>query len=90
MSAERLRDLLGQVHAELEATDTIDDEGRELIAQTMHDLARALERGSGARPPHEESLRGRLEEAARRFETEHPRLVATLQQIADTLSGAGI
>lgn len=88
MSAERLRRLLEAVHAELEATDTIDDEGRELVVRTMEDLARALERKGTGEP--DETLRERLEDAARQFETEHPQLFHALQQIAATLGGAGI
>ena len=91
MSAERLRRLLEQVRAELETTDSIDDEGRELLVSTMEDLAHALERsGSEQRARSDESLRERLEDAARQFETEHPQLFTMLQQLAASLGGAGI
>lgn len=91
MSAERLRELLEQVHAELEATATIGDQERALVLRTMGDLADALERSPGAaREPREESLGERLEEAAKQFEAEHPQLFTALQQIVDTLRAAGI
>lgn len=91
MTAERLRQLLGQVHTELETTQALDEQGRALVLQTMGDLAQLLER-SAAREEHpeDESLGERLEDAAKQFEAEHPKLFTALQQIVDTLRGAGI
>jgi hypothetical protein len=91
MTAERLRLLLEQVHAELETTAALDDESRELVLRTMGDLAGALERPAGMKKTaHEESLGERLEDAAKQFEAEHPQLFTALQQIVDTLRGGGI
>jgi hypothetical protein len=90
----QVQDLLTQVQAELTTVDELDDAGRAHVLKTMGDLAQLLERTSGRRQESEEvdedSLGERLEEAARNFEAEHPQLVAALQQIADTLRGAGI
>ncbi len=91
MSAERLRALLGQVHDELAKTGSVSAEGRELLARTMGELADVLERTQGdSKPPESEGLGDRLEESARQFESEHPQLFTTLQQVIDTLRGAGI
>lgn len=90
MSAERLRQLLEQVHAELETLETLDDESRELVLDSIGDLAGALERATPPRDAEHESLGERLEDAAKQFESEHPKLFTALQQIVDTLRGGGI
>jgi hypothetical protein len=76
--------------SELESTGSLDDEGRAQVLEVMGDLARRIEGSPDEARDEEDSLGERLEEAARRFEAEHPQLVSALRQIADTLRGAGI
>ena len=91
MTADRLRQLLAQVHTKLETTQTLDDEGRALVLNTMGELAGLLEKPKDEpKSDQDESLGERLEDAAKQFEADHPQLFTALQQIIDTLRGAGI
>lgn len=75
---ESLRELLARVHARLGKTDSIDPESRELLAEVMQDIERAL------------GKKQRLESLAVQFEADHPGLAQTLRQLADVLGKAGI
>ena len=91
MNDDELRQLLEELHQKIEAADTVDEKGRELLSHLSVDIRNLLERAG-----HEERLRGspwevgRLEESVRHFEVTHPNLTAALSQLLNILNNAGI
>jgi len=89
MREEHLRQMLEQLHIELQRADAIDDRSRELLRSVLDDIEDLLERKQkrGTRP---ESIIERLREAVRAFETTHPTLTHAIGGVADALAGMGI
>lgn len=78
-----LREALERLHAELEQTQTVDDESRRLLRHLQGDIQSVL------REPDAEtraSLQVRLGTALARFEESHPNLVLTIQQVLDHMA----
>lgn len=86
MTERRLREVLDELHQELERSDSIDDETRALLRDARSDIEEALVET----PEKASSARGRLGEALERFEGEHPDAVALIQRVLDALSNVGI
>jgi tRNA G46 methylase TrmB len=85
-SEESLRELLARVHQRLSQAGSIDEESRRMLATLVHDIGRALGRGTtdvAGHVPHLESL-------IVRFETDHPGLAELLRQLIDALGKFGI
>ena len=85
MSNEKLQQLLKELHRELGATQALDQQSRALIEKVLQDVDQI-----GEHPDPPDGLEIRLREVVLRFESEHPRLAATLGQVADTLGNLGI
>jgi len=86
-----LREHLEKLHEELESTDSVDDDARELLGSLLADIQSLLERSSDANAAHTPaSLSERLEAATREWETSHPTLSAAVGRVMDTLSNMGI
>ena len=90
MSETQLREHLEQLHAELERTESVDAEARELLGDVLRDIGTLLERTGEAPAASHQSLVDRLAETTRRFEESHPTLAAMVGRVADTLSNLGI
>jgi hypothetical protein len=77
------------LHQELSAAGSVDEQSKALLrklTQEIEDLA-----ASGQAPVKEaDSAAGQLEEAALRFETEHPKLSMALGELVDALGKLGI
>lgn len=86
MTDQKLRDLLEQLHSELERTDSVDDKGREMLSHLNTDIQKFLDPAE----EDDESLLERLQDAIDHFEVEHPAITAALSQMLNTLSNAGI
>jgi hypothetical protein len=86
MTDEKLRDILEQLHSELERTDSVDDKGREILNHLSTDIQKFLDPDED----DDESLLERLQDAIDHFEVEHPTITAALSQMLNTLSNAGI
>ncbi len=90
MPKERLRQLLRELHDELERTNSVEPDSRQLLTGVMWDLQEILERSD------EEALDGAgtfgdtLRDATLQFEGEHPTLAALLGRVVDALSQIGI
>lgn len=83
MSAEHLRRMLENLHAELQSAESVDDRSRELLREVDDDIQQLLERSDG----HEnESLTERLRE----FEERHPALTEAVGRVLDALAKMGI
>jgi CII-binding regulator of phage lambda lysogenization HflD len=89
MREKHLRQMLEQLHTELQRADTIDDRSRELLRSVLGDIEDLLERKQkrGTKP---ESIIEQLREAVRAFETTHPTLTSAIGRVADALAGIGI
>ena len=82
----RLRELLDELHRELGDLRSLDEDAREQLHGAMDEIQQVLEPTSGAG----EGLNRRLQELALRFETDHPRVAATISQLTDSLARMGI
>ena len=89
MSEQHLRQMLEQLHTELQRANTIDDRSRDLLRSVLSDIEDLLERNQkrGTQP---ESIIEQLREAVRTFETTHPTLTNAINGVADTLAKMGI
>jgi hypothetical protein len=84
VSRESLRQHLDELHAELTSTETLDPETRAMLEEVARDIEQVLEGGT------DDSVRGRVEGAAVRFEAEHPRFARLLSEVTDTLAKIGV
>jgi tRNA C32,U32 (ribose-2'-O)-methylase TrmJ len=88
MEPQELRQLLEQLHHELEQADNIDERGQELLRDLSGDIRDLLAR---AEPEtNDTSLLTRLGDSISYLEVTHPQLTNTLARILETLSNAGI
>jgi CII-binding regulator of phage lambda lysogenization HflD len=89
MREQHLRQMLEQLHTEIQRTDTIDERSRELLRSVLGDIEDLLERKQ-KRGTQAESIIERLREAVRTFEKTHPTLTDTIGRVVDALAGMGI
>ena len=89
MREQHVRQMLEQLHTELQHTDAIDDRSRELLRSLLDDIE-ALLQDKQKRGTQPESIIERLREAVRAFENTHPTLTETIGRVADALAGMGI
>jgi hypothetical protein len=89
MREKHLRQMLEQLHTELQHADTIDDRSRELLRSVLGDIEDLLERNQ-KRGTEPESIIEQLREAVRAFETTHPTLTSAIGRVADALAAIGI
>jgi hypothetical protein len=89
MREQHLRQMLEQLHTELQRANTIDDRSRELLRSVLSDIEDLLARDQkrGTQP---ESIIEQLREAVRAFETTHPTLTNAINGVADALAKMGI
>jgi hypothetical protein len=86
MTDQKLRELLEQLHAELERTDSLDEKGKELLSHINADIQKFIDPAE----EDDETLFGRIQDAIDHFEVEHPAITAALSQMLNTLNNAGI
>ncbi|HWB12139.1 MAG TPA: DUF4404 family protein [Pirellulales bacterium] len=91
-----LRATLAELHRQLAAAHSLDNEAQAMMRQVTADIEQALARsGDGGRPLvkediHRGSLVRRLTDAARGFESTHPMLSGAIGSVIDALSRMGI
>ncbi len=90
MNDPELRELLEQLHTEIEQTDAVDDRARELLRHLNGDIRELLDRSEHAPLRARASTVRRLEESIRELEVSHPTLTGMLSKLLATLSNAGI
>ncbi len=91
MADPNLRELLEQLHKELERTETIDEKGDEMLRHLDADIRKLLKRsGAGADIDPDESLLEHMQVTIDHFEATHPRLTTVLSEMMTILSNAGI
>jgi hypothetical protein len=89
MNPERLKALLADLHRELNDARGLDADARRLLDEVRTDISRVAGADAGSDAPAA-GLKGRLDEAILALEARHPRLAATLGELADTLGRLGI
>jgi hypothetical protein len=87
--SRQLRKQLEQLDASLKQTESADEAGRTILHKLQQDIQDLLTRsGESAHPEH--PVTGRLRQAIQHFEATHPTLVASMEEIVNTLSTMGI
>lgn len=87
MDNTQLRQMLEQLHQELENVGDVDDKGRELLETLGKDIQGVLDRSADE---EDLPLARSLEESITHFEVTHPTLTAFISQVMSVLSNAGI
>ncbi len=91
MADQNLRELLEQLHKELERTDAVDEKGNEMLRHLDADIRNLLKRsGSDVEIEADEPVLERLQDTIDHFEATHPRLTTVLSEMMTILSNAGI
>lgn len=88
MTDKKLTKLLEELHITLDATEAVDEKGRELLRALNADINELLERSEDAGA--DDSLLGRMQETMTYFERTHPEMASALSNLLTTLSNAGI
>ena len=89
MAREKLQRLIASLHEELGSAESVDDESRVMLQQLIHDLQNLAE-DEAPSEESQESASGQLENAALKFESDHPKVSMILGEIMDTLGKLGI
>jgi arginyl-tRNA synthetase len=87
MNDQKLRELLEQVHSEIERTESVDERGREILRDLDADIRKLLERSD---VQADESMLKRMQDTIDHLEIEHPTLTMALSEMMTILSNAGI
>ncbi len=99
MPAQKLREQLERLHAELSQTDEIDVSTQEALAAVARDLERLLQRIESSAedtPPADpadpaaQQAQTNLGMLISELEAKHPRITGVLSQLTDLLAGIGI
>ena len=97
--AEKLKQTLAELHAELASAGKVDPDTRRLLQEALAEIQRSLAAAEAApveaREPAEEGIADegiaeRLQTATARFETTHPTLAGLIERLTDLLGAAGI
>ena len=88
--SRQLRKQLERLDADLKQTESVDQTGRAVLHKLQQDIQDLLTR-SGEESAHpEHPVTERLRQAIQHFEATHPTLVASMEEIVNTLSTMGI
>ena len=87
---QRLRELLEELHGELEQDQSVGDEPRDLLQTVMGDIRERLDRGVDEASDWPTSLGDRLRESPEHFGESHPTMTKTVGRVLDALSNMGI
>lgn len=86
----QLREQLEQLDADLKRTKSMDEAGRTILHMLQQDVQDLLARSGEGASVQEHPIAARLRQAIQHFEVTHPTLVASLEQMVNTLSTMGI
>jgi len=90
MEKQQLRETLAALRGELGDRAQVDDETRALLKTLTDDINRLLSADATASAEQVEPLSEQVQDLVLKFETEHPRLTAVLNQVASALANMGI
>jgi hypothetical protein len=84
------RELLQQLHDEINNTQSIDEKGRELLRDLDGDIRELLGRSGETQMEVHPTILQRLDDAIGHFEVTHPELTSLISKLLASLSNAGI
>jgi len=87
MANEERRKLLEDFRNQVAQTESLDEEGRNLLLSLDKEIERLVDDETADTP---DSVLEQLQEGIERFEETHPTLTLTLSQMMTVLSNAGI
>jgi ElaB/YqjD/DUF883 family membrane-anchored ribosome-binding protein len=90
MDKLQLTQTLQQLHAELEQTQSVDDETRASLRHLVGDIKGLLEESGQPSAHHSRSLNERLNEALAELEASYPDLALRVQRVLEAFNDAGI
>ena len=90
MDKQHLLATVETLHEELASSEQLDADMRAQLETLAEDIQRLLEQKEEESAEHVGPLSARVQDLVLRFETEHPRLSAVLNQVADGLANLGI
>lgn len=90
MTDKNLRELLTDLHDELQRAQSVDEKGRALLRELDADIRDLLQRSGEAEVKTDESIRQRFQSVVDHFEVTHPALTRALSEMMAVLSNAGI
>ncbi len=89
MDKKHLQSMIENLHRELASADSIDAESRALLQNLAQD-AKKLSTDEDVAGGERETTAGQLQNAALRFESEHPKLAMAVGEVIDALGKLGI
>ena len=90
MDNKKSRELLQQLHDEINNTECIDEESSDLLRDLDGDIRALLERSEEQQVQVHSSVIQRLDNAIGHFEVTHPELTTLISKVVDSLSNAGV
>jgi predicted transcriptional regulator len=92
MPREKLNQSLKELQDELDRSERVDDQQAALLRELSGDIERLLESHEESKDDDSplEELNERITELAASFESDHPRLAATVRRVMSSLSAMGI
>lgn len=90
MDKTQLSQTLQQLHAELEHTQSVDDETRESLRHLVSDIQGLIEGSGQPSAHHAGSLNERLSDALVELEVSYPNLALTVERVLDAFNEVGI
>ena len=85
----QLREQLERLDAELKRTKSVEEGGRTILHQLQQDIQDLLARSSEDSGLEAHPFAAQLRRAIQHFEVTHPNLVASMEEIVNTLSTMG-
>ncbi|GAB4580873.1 MAG: hypothetical protein Fur0022_36170 [Anaerolineales bacterium] len=90
MDNNKIRELLNQLQNEIQNTQTVDEQGQQLLKDLDEDIHALLARSEEQAGHSQATFVKRLQGALYHFEVDHPTLTVVISRVLDSLSGAGI
>ena len=90
MDNKDLHATLKQLHGELQQTQTVDAESRELLNRLMQEIQAVLDDSGAESKQKYEPITERLQEAVEHLEDSHPQLTLTVGRVLDNLAAIGL
>ena len=90
MEEKQFRQMLEQLHKELEKSHSVNKSTSELLYTVKNDIQQLLNKSDGYGAEQHHTLINQLTAAIHYFEKSHPKLALALKQVIDILSNMGI
>ncbi len=90
MDDNKTRQLLQQLHDEINSIQKVDQQGGKLLKDIDNDIRELLERSGDKSVEVHPSILNRLDDAISHFEVTHPDLTTLIAKVMDSLTNAGI